>query len=62
MDTQHSHGFNLTINSLQDFAAFVAIIRGEDIDNDRIKAMTASLNASSEELAKAEANAAANKG
>lgn len=45
--------FHLEINSFDEFVKFVALIRDEDLDSDKIKKLTASLNKSTSELNKA---------
>jgi len=42
--------FHLEINSLEDFAAFIAIIRGEETNLDEIKKITAQITTSDDAL------------
>lgn len=46
--------FTLQINSIEDFAAFVALVRGEALDADKLLAMTAALKKSTTALSHAE--------
>lgn len=54
---EHEHGqqsFRLEITSLHDFLAFVAAIRGEDLDLEKLAAFTDRLNRKSAALLAAE--------
>ncbi len=46
--------FHLEINSLEAFAAFCALIRGEDLDDDKIRELTARLTKATAVLSAAE--------
>jgi hypothetical protein len=53
------HGrFYLQIYGLEAFAIFVAIIRGDDQDDEKLRRLTKLLNRSTDDLEKAEHNAA----
>ncbi len=45
-----NNGFHLEINSFADFVAFVAIIRGKELDSAEIKSLVASLKTNREDL------------
>jgi hypothetical protein len=46
--------FHLEIDSLEEFAVFLALVRGELLEEDRLKALIAKLHAASDSLAAAE--------
>ena len=54
MKLEHKLGrFRLEITSLEEFATFISIIRSEELDADKIAALTARLNKSTQPLADA---------
>ena len=46
--------FHLEIDSLEEFAVFCALIRGEALEEDKLKALVAKLHGASDTLAAAE--------
>jgi hypothetical protein len=46
--------FHLEITSIEEFVIFVALIRGETLEEDKLKALVAKLHAASDTLAAAE--------
>ena len=46
--------FHLEIDSMEEFAVFLALVRGDALDEDRLKALVARLHGASDALAAAE--------
>lgn len=54
MEIYNRHSFRLEITSLEEFAAFVAIIRGSNLDDPKLLELTAKLQKSTKQLSDAE--------
>lgn len=55
MNHQHRPAFHIELNSLEEFAAFCALIRDEAVDLARVKALAERLQAATKDLEAAEA-------
>ena len=62
MDPFERHRFHIEINSLEEFAAFVALIRGKDLTDQKLQELTARLRKATTALSDAETADAGPKG